>query len=203
MIVAGAGGHALELLDILISVGKTENLFFFDEINPRGFFQHKYPILHSEEQVKAHFEEDPYFFLGVGNPQVRNQFYQRFTHLGGKLVTVRGKGVNYSNFSKGSEADVFNLCFIGPNTKLGIGSLINTGAHVHHEVEIGAFSVINPAAVLLGACQVGDFSSIGANATILPGVKIGHQVTIGAGAVIIQNVPDGIKVVGVPGRKLV
>lgn len=201
MIVAGAGGHAFELLDILISEGKTKNLVFFDEINPGNIFQNEYPIIHTEEQVKAHFEINPFFILGTGNPLVRYQFYKRFTELGGTLISVQGKGVAYSNFSSGAEeADIFNLCFIGANTQIGKGCLINTGAQIHHEVQIGEFTEVNPGAVLLGKVQVGRFCSIGANSTILPKVKIGNRVIVGAGSVVTQDVKDEVTVVGVPGK---
>lgn len=203
MIVAGAGGHAFELLDILISERKTENLVFFDEIGLSDIFQNGFPIIHGEEEVKAHFEKDPNFILGTGNPKLRHSFYQRFTALGGKLISVQGKGVAYSNFSSGGEeADIFNLCFIGANTQIGKGCLINTGAQIHHEVIIGEFTEVNPGAVLLGKVEVGSFCSIGANATILPKVKIGNHVIVGAGSVVTQDVEDGVTVVGVPGREI-
>ncbi|GMQ26648.1 acetyltransferase [Algoriphagus sp. oki45] len=203
MIVAGAGGHAMELLDILISGGKTENLVFFDEINIREVFQDRFPIIHSAEEVKAHFQKDPFFILGTGNPQLRHQFYLRFTGLGGRLISVQGKGVAFSNFSSGAEeADIFNLCFIGANTQIGKGCLINTGAQIHHEVKIGDFTEVNPGAVLLGKVEVGKFCSIGANATILPKVKIGNKVTVGAGSVVTQDVEDEVTVVGVPGVRI-
>jgi sugar O-acyltransferase (sialic acid O-acetyltransferase NeuD family) len=201
MIIAGAGGHAFELLDILISEGKTKNLMFFDEINPSDVFQDRFPIIHTAEQVRAHFKKDPFFILGTGNPQLRFQFYQRFTDLGGRLISVQGKGVAFSNFSSGAEeADIFNLCFIGANTQIGKGCLINTGAQIHHEVKIGEFTEVNPGAVLLGKVEVGSFCSIGANATILPKVRIGNQVIVGAGSVVTQDVEDGITIIGVPGK---
>lgn len=203
MIVAGAGGHAFELLDILISEGKTENLVFFDEINLDDIFQGRFQIIHTEEEVKAHFEKDPFFILGTGNPKVRHTFYQRFTALGGKLISVQGKGVAYSNFSSGGEeADIFNLCFIGANTQIGKGCLINTGAQIHHEVKIGDFTEVNPGAVLLGKVVVGRFCSIGANSTILPKVRIGNNVIVGAGSVVTQDVQDGVTVVGVPAKNI-
>lgn len=201
MIVAGAGGHALELLDLLISEGRIKNLVFFDEINPGSLFRERFPILNSEQDVVRHFQNDPNFFLGIGNPNLRNSFYKRFVALGGKLNAVKGHGIARSNFSQGLEgADIFNLCFIGASTQIGTGTLINTGAQIHHEVQIGQFSEINPGAVLLGKVVVGDFCSIGANATILPKVRIGNNVIVGAGSVVTKDVPDGVTVIGVPAR---
>jgi len=200
MIVAGAGGHALELLDILILEGKTEGLYFFDEVNPGDLFQGKYRILHKEEELAKAFLEDPRFILGTGNPKVRYQFYKRFTSLGGALISIKGRGIIFSKFSTGNEADIFNLCFIGAKAVIGKGTLINTGAQIHHEVKIGEFTEINPGAVLLGKVKVGDFCSIGANATILPKVKIGNNVTVEARSVITHDVEDGVTVMGIPGR---
>lgn len=200
MIVAGAGGHALELLDILISQGMTENLYFFDGLNSISIFQDKYPVLKTMDQVRQKFLEDPRFILGTGNPKVRFKIYQDFSKIGGILFPVKGTGLVYSNFAINNDADIFNLCFIGAKTEIGKGSLINTGAQIHHEVKIGEFSEINPGAVLLGKVEVGSFCSIGANATILPKVKIGDNVIVGAGSVVTQDVPDGVTVVGVPGR---
>lgn len=201
MIVAGAGGHALELLDLLISQGKTENLYFFDDISSETIFCELFPVLKTELEVKKHFEIDQEFILGTGNPQLRHHFYKRFTSLGGKLKAVKGQGVDFSHFAiECAQADVFNLCFIGAKTEIGKGTLINAGAQIHHEVKIGEFSEINPGAVLLGKVEVGSFCSIGANATVLPKVAIGNNVTVGAGSVVTKDVGDGVTVVGVPGR---
>lgn len=135
--------------------------------------------------------------MGTGIPKVRFKFYQDFSEIGGILFSVKGTGLVYSNFAINNDADIFNLCFIGAKTEIGKGSLINTGAQIHHEVKIGKFSEINPGAILLGKVEVGDFCSIGANATILPKVKIGNYVTVGAGSVVTHNVPDGVTVLGV------
>ncbi len=202
MIVAGAGGHALEILDILEEKGAAENLWFYDRTAFPGLFQSKFPRLQTLEEVGNHLIEDPYFVLGIGNPKSREFLYQEFTKLGGRFFSIRGLQTQISKYSEIMDSDVFNQCYIGPNAKVDRGCLINTGAQVHHEVQIGEYSVINPAAVLLGACRIGDLCAIGAHATILPGVRIGNGVTVGAGAVIIRDVPDGATVVGVPGRVL-
>ncbi|MFD2203183.1 acetyltransferase [Shivajiella indica] len=200
MIVAGAGGHALELLDILISREMTEDLFFFDNINSIKIFNEKYPILNSEDQVISHFKRDSRFILGTGNPEYRYKLYKFMESLGGVCFPIFGEGSIISKFSIIDQVDILNFCFVGSNTKIGIGTLINTGAQVHHEVEIGNFSEVNPGAVILGKVQIGNFTSIGANATVLPNVKVGNNVIVGAGSVVTNDIPDGVIVKGVPGK---
>ncbi|REG91511.1 acetyltransferase [Algoriphagus antarcticus] len=200
MIVAGAGGHAIEILDILTENGEAEDLYFFDNQNENKIFLNSFHILNTYKEAKEHFQKDPRFVLGIGKPEARQILYTEFQQAGGILQAIRGSNAKISQRSQISTADIFNFCYIGGEVQIGTGSLINTGAQIHHEVQIGDFSVINPGAILLGACQIGDFCSIGAHATILPRIRIGNRVTIGAGAVIIRDVEDGQTVMGVPGR---
>lgn len=200
MLLIGAGGHALEALDVLISCGISDELWVFDQNQAIAVFQERYRVIHSEDEVKEVFLSDPRFVLGVGNPRVRQRLYDQMSRLGGELFSLRGRENVISNYADWGGTDIFNRCFIGPNTRIGKGCLINTGAQIHHEVGIGEFSEVNPGAVVLGGVQIGDLSSIGANATILPQVKIGSNVIVGAGSVVTKDVPDGVTVVGVPGR---
>ncbi|GAB2633280.1 acetyltransferase [Belliella aquatica] len=200
MVIAGAGGHALEVLDILIAQNRTDNLVFFDEVGSEVLFEEQFPILKSEEALKTHFSKDPRFILGVGNSSVREEFYKRFTILGGEHITIKGQDNCLSPSSECGQADIMNLCFIGPKTIIGKGTLINTSAKIHHEVKIGDFCEIAPGAALLGKVTLGNQVLVGANATILPNIKIGNNVKIGAGAVVTKDVSEGSLIVGVPGR---
>jgi sugar O-acyltransferase (sialic acid O-acetyltransferase NeuD family) len=195
MILAGAGGHALEVYDILDSLAYLEELEVFDHNTQKIFFRKRYSVTHQLEDLSS-----TDFCLGIGSPIYRKKFYDQLLQAGKKHVALRGSQSVISPSAQCAEADIFHLCFIGPETSIGKGCLVNTGAQVHHEAKVGDFSVINPGAFLLGTVQVGEGCSIGAHATILPGIKIGNHVTIGAGAVIIKDVPDGVTVVGVPGR---
>lgn len=200
MVIAGAGGHALEILDILKVNLKNEDLYFFDDVNEIMEFQKKFSVLKNIFEVEAVFKMNPNFVLGVGNPLVRYYLFKKFLELGGKPHFVIGKSSIISTYSECSKADVMNLCFVGSNSLIGQGTLINTGAQIHHEVEIGDFSVINPGAIILGKCKIGKFTSIGAGAKILPKIKIGDNVVVGAGSVVTKDIPSGSLVKGVPAK---
>ena len=199
MIVAGAGGHALEIIDILQLQGIDRILVYGENINSPSLLS-RFTCVNSWESVENELLQNPSFSLAVGNPFHRANLYKEFIGRGGRLHSLRGLHSWISPQSQADQADILHHCYVGAEVKLGKGALINTGAQIHHESIIGDFSVINPGAILLGASQIGDFCSIGSHATVLPGVKIGNKVTVGAGAVIIRDVPDGVTVVGVPGK---
>lgn len=198
MIIAGAGGHALEVLDILRPLALPTVAVYGEKITP--LWPQSLPSFSDFVQVKEWLSEHPDFVLGVGAPTFRKKLYQEFILLGGLHQVLRGPQAVISPTATVETADILTAAFVGAEVHLGIGVLVNAGAQVHHEVCIGDFSVINPGAVLLGACQLGEGCFIGAQATILPGVKIGNNAIIGAGAVIIRDVPDNVTVVGVPGK---
>ena len=196
MLIIGAGGHALEVVDVL-SV-QEQALFFYDDVDPERLLLKGYTVIKSREAVIENLGQQFSFVLGIGKVRLRAQLYHTFTELGGRLAGLRADNASISATASKEIYDAMQLCFIGPDTNIGTGSLINTGAQIHHEVSIGQFCEISPRAVLLGRVQTGDYCSIGANATILPKVKIGNNVTVAAGAVVTKDVPDNCMVAGVP-----
>lgn len=200
MVIAGAGGHAMEVLDVLSSNRMDSNLSFYDDFNKNTIFQKTYAVIKNQAELKLELSKDSRFILGVGDGRTRKQFYDMFTLHKGIPFQVIAKSAIISNYANLDQTDVFNFCFVGANVVTGTGTLINAGSQVHHEVKIGRFTSINPGTQLLGKSKVGDFCSIGAGAIVLPNVTVGNNVTIGAGTIVTKNVPDNCTVVGVPGR---
>jgi len=198
MIIAGAGGHALEVLDVLRPRNLSSIAVYGEKITP--LWPAAIPTFSDLIQVKEWLSQHKEFVLGVGLPVFRKKLYQEFAQLGGSHQALRGPQAVISPSARTEKADILSAVFVGAEVQLGLGVLVNVGAQIHHEVRIGEFSVINPGAVLLGACQLGEGCFIGAQATVLPGVKIGKNAIIGAGAVIIRDVPEDVTVVGVPGK---
>ena len=197
IIVVGAGGHALELLDVLKEEAVNEELFFFDSINTTVNNFKGFKILHSTEQITA-LSDSFEFVLAVGNTSLRKKFYQDFSAIGGKIKSIQSKSSFISSHSMIDAADIMKNCFIGPDAQIKKGSLINTGAQVHHQVVINEFSEISPRAVVLGKAVIGSSCTVGANATILPNIKIGNNVVVAAGAVVTKDLSDNCMAAGVP-----
>ena len=200
MVVIGAGGHALEVLDILIQDNYRKNIYFYDDVNPDNVVFRGFQVFKSEIELKTVFQNNFDFCLGIGNPKARRALYERFKAIGGELQSIISSKAILPQEKTSLIFDVMNLCYLGPETSIGLGTLLNTGSQIHHEVKIGQFTEISPRTLLLGKVQVGDNCSLGGNCTVLPKVKIGNNVTVGAGSVVTKDVPDGKTVVGVPAR---
>lgn len=202
MVIAGAGGHAREIIDLL-TVAEREQTYFFDNIRTDSPLTIcNIPVLSSIPLLAEQFASDPRFLLGTGSPESRRFLFDLFTKAGGVATTIIADTAFVSGIetSIGEGSNVMAFAFISNSVHIGIGTLINTRANIHHDVKVGSFCEIGPGAVLLGAAEVGNETMIGAGTVVLPKVKVGTGVKIGAGSVVTRDVPDGMTVKGVPAK---
>lgn len=198
MLICGAGGHARELYHCFRE--ELDKVYFFDNINSITKIG-EIPVLNTLEEVKELFKIDNKFILGVGGVKPRSFLYRQMVQAGGIHFSVRARSINDISSNQMIEsADIFPYSFIGPNIKIGIGTLINTRSNIHHDTIIGKFCDIAPSVTILGGAVIGNNSFIGSGSTILPKVKIGDNVIIGAGSVVISDIASNVVAVGSPAR---
>lgn len=202
MIIAGAGGHALEIKDELERQNPELNYVFFDDAGYKFDSPSKiYPLIQDPVSLLLEFQQYPSFALGVGRPDFREKFIILFEKNGGKYFPVHAKTAQISHSCVG-EFDAMAFSYLGPNTNIGKGVLINSRANVHHEAQIDDFSEIGPGALILGQVKIGKKCRIGAGAILLPGIEVGDFVIVGAGAVVSKNVEDNQTVIGIPAASI-
>lgn len=194
VILIGYSGHAYVVCDILllsdyIIVGYSDK----EEktVNP-------FELTYLGKESSVNFTEEMTAFVAIGNNTIRKKVVD---DLSVELINVI-----HPTAVIASKVDLSTGILISSNTtintlaKIGNGAIINTGAIIEHECVIGDFAHIAPGAVLAGNVQVGNRSFIGANSAIKEGVIIGNDVIVGVGSVILNDVPDGVTIVGNPGR---
>lgn len=203
MLIAGAGGHAREIVDLIKDAYNSESLFFFDNLTKGDTISNLmgFRVLKDSREVENLFKTQPEFILGLGNPLFRHQMNDLLVSLGGILVSVVSATSIISDYCTVEDGcNLMNLSFISNNVNIGKGSLINARSSLHHDVSVGEYCEISPSVALLGAVKIGNFTSVGAGAIVLPKVRIGSNCKIGAGAVVIKDIPDNSVAVGIPAQ---
>ncbi|WP_033960519.1 acetyltransferase [Psychroserpens jangbogonensis] len=206
MIIIGAKGYAKEVLEVVVSDLKADNIAFFDNVTnpcPDQLYD-KYKILRSENEAKTFIKktEDKDVVIGVGLPIIRKKMYDFFSNLGANPKTIIAKDTSIGSFdvSIGNGTTIMQGVRITNSVNVGKACLINLNCTIGHDTTIGDFVELSPNVNISGRCEIGDLTSIGTNAIIIPDITIGRNCIIGAGTLVIKDVPDNSVVVGVPGK---
>lgn len=195
--VYGASGHSKVIIDIINSIGPVKLVHILDD-DPKIKTFMGYRVDLPKEHVIG---SDP-LVIAIGDNAIR------------KKIAINWKGKFSDHIAHPSavispSAVINKGTVIMPNAtvnaaaKIGRHTIVNTGAVVEHDCIIDDYVHISPNAALAGGVKVGEGTQIGTGAAILPGITIGSWCTIGAGTVVLDNIPDGVTVVGNPGRILV
>ena len=203
MIIVGAKGFAKEVLEIVHQLDLLENLVFFDDINEDvgDLLYNKFKILHSFDEVKAHFEQfGNEYTLGVGNPKVRAKLEVTFNELGGELISLISPKADVGHYNNviGNGVTITSGSVLTNSITLKKGTLINLNSTIGHDTIINEFVEICPGVNISGNVSIGKNTFIGTNATLLPNVKIGENCIIAAGSVVKKDVPNNCMAAGIP-----
>ena len=127
--------------------------------------------------------------------RVHNAFLADTARVLGDVRLGDDAGVWYGAVVRGDVAPVT----IGPGTNVQDGAVVHCDSGVPNV--IGSLVTVGHGAIVHGE-SVGDGSLIGMGAVVLGHTRIGRGCLIGAGALVPPGleVPDGMVVVGVPGR---
>ena len=206
VVILGASGNALDILDIIDALGAPwEAAGVLDDRRDKGSKFADLPIVGSLAQAAA--LADVVFINGIASERTHRR----------KLGIIAGTGLDAARFitlihplaAVSRRAAIGNGSCIGPGcavsgqVEIGAHSWLGSHAVIGHECVLGAGVTVAPSATLAGGVTLGAQAYVGTGAMLRPGITVGEGALIGMGAVVLRDVPAGMVVVGNPARPLV
>ena len=205
MLILGAKGFAKEILEILHINKQLKHLAFYDDISsdlPDKLFE-EFQIINSIDEAKTYFNKvDNKFTIGIGKPILRKKLKDKFTAIGGDLVSTISSNASIGSYDVviGKGCNILAGAILSNSVVLGEGCMIYYNVLITHDCEINDYVEISPGVIVLGRVKVGSYTQLGAGSVILPDIEIGNNVIIGAGTIVTKNVPNNSVIAGVPGK---
>ncbi|WP_439595573.1 NeuD/PglB/VioB family sugar acetyltransferase [Falsiroseomonas sp.] len=202
VLVIGAGGHALVVIEALRAMGRPV-AGLLDDGAPRPPLlgcailgtTALLPDLRRQGLAEA--------AVAVGDNATRLRLGALCETAGFGLPLVQHPAALVSPSALlGAGCQVMARAVVGPQARLGRLVLVNTGAIVEHECRLEEAVHLGPGAVLCGGVAVGPRSLVAAAAVVRPGVALGADVQVAPGAAVGGPLGDGARVGGVPARPL-
>jgi sugar O-acyltransferase (sialic acid O-acetyltransferase NeuD family) len=91
---------------------------------------------------------------------------------------------------------------ICPEARVGEHVIILQNTTVNHHSKVGDFSTLSAGITVLGYVDIGRNAFVGGGCTIAPSCRIGDGSLVGAGSVVIRDVPAGKVFAGNPAREI-
>lgn len=204
--IIGARGYGREVYNLYCKCehihGEVECIGFLDDKrNALEGFAGYPPIISSVEDFVP--QEDDVFICALGDPKWVRHYTKLIEDKGGQFISL-----------------VSPQAYIGRNTTIGYGCIINSWCSIScditigNHVSIGVFSDLGHDAKVGNCCHLGSYTFMGGGSKIGNGVTVHPRVNIlphktisdnailGAGSVIIRNVKSDSTVFGVPAKKI-
>lgn len=202
LLIYGAGGLALDIIDMAQRINKEQNrwrdVILLDDFNPnREYYNHK--VINFEEALQ--YKNEAEMIIGLGEPIYREQLYNKCIEAGFHIISLIDPSAIVSEcVSIGQGTIVLAYGYIVGNAQIGNNVVMMSRVIIGHDTVIGNHSVIGSVVPLGGGTIVGQRVYVANGSTVRDQLTIGDDSVIGMGSVVFSDVPEGMVVLGNPGR---
>lgn len=196
VVIYGGGGHGKSLIDLIRSLGVYRIIGVIDDGFPVGAKVLGCQILGGSQALPIIYARGVQLAIngigGIDSVKKRIEAFNKLATAGFTCPAV----VHPTAFVEPSASleqgvQVFPHAYVGSESKIGFGSIINTAATVSHDCLLGKYVNLSPGATLAGQVQIGEGVLVGMLATVNIHVKIGARARIGNGATVKSDIPEG------------
>ena len=212
LLLLGAGGHCISVLDSVMETSEYDNIGIVDKSvsrtdtgNVSAYLQTF--ILGDDNELPRLFSEGyTHAFIAIGstgNTAIRRKMYYMLKEIGFIIPNIIDKSAVVSKSVKLNDG-----IYIGKNavvnalSVIGSGAIVNTSCTAEHECEIGDFVHISPGVTLCGNVCIDEDSHIGAGSVIKQGIHVGSNTMIGMGSVVLRDIGSGVTAYGSPCKEV-
>jgi sugar O-acyltransferase (sialic acid O-acetyltransferase NeuD family) len=208
MIIAGAGGHARVVTDLISDLGGFDVVGYTESDAARvGTAVNGFSILGGDEALSSLRQQGvEYAANAVGSISTtssRRLVFERLISSGFVCpLLIHPTAWLGPAVHAGRAVQIMPCAMIQGRAHIGDNVVVNTGALVEHDCWVEDHAYISPCVRLGGEVSIGEGAFIGIGSTIRQGIRIGARALVGAGSVVVSNVPAGVSVCGVPARPM-
>lgn len=185
VILIGAGGHALSLVEF---AGEAIKGYIANEPNDIIPF----PWLGKDEDAPALRDKGgafhiAYVYSGLPRMKKRLELIERYSEAGARFAVLVSPRAIVTPNSKIGEGSAVMTGAIVNRAILGNHVIVNSGAIVEHDCRIGSNTFIGPGAVVGGFTEIGENCFIGLGARVGNGLKICDNVSVAMGGIVNRD----------------
>ena len=213
LIIVGAGGHGREVFGLVQALNAASDdpewrvIGFADDAAPEGEVAARLVrldawVVCAIDGIGRVSSDGLSAVVAVGDPAVRREIVERVVAAGVTLAPalVHPTASIGPDVRLGNGSVVATGSHLTTNVDLGVGVQVNVGCSLSHDVVLGDHVTLSPGCRLTGGVSVGEGAFFGVGAVVGPRVTIGAGARVGAGAVVLHDVDPGVTVHGVPAR---
>ncbi len=207
LILIGGGGHCKSCIEVIEGTDLFKIIGILDVPEKIGNNILGYNIIGTDNEIKDYVRKGFSFFITIGQIKadniIRSSLFEKLIYLNADLPVIHSSSSVVSKHSKiGVGSVVLSGAIINAEVSVGKNCIINSNALLEHDVKIGNFCHISTGAVINGDCSIGNNCMIGTGAILRNGIRIPDNTLIGMGAVVTKTIKTPGVYLGNPARKI-